>query len=710
MVLWRVSDMKKTSKNEMDKQHLKQAVIFSRGIWKIPDLKNFFPEMQLIKSPQNADCVMGWGYRPSALKARQFAQQNQLPYLALEDGFLRSVGLGVNGSPPFALVCDDVGIYYDTSRSNRLEEFILQSHDFSKEILDDAERAMRLIVKNHLSKYNHALDFQEEKKLTEKQEIVLVIDQTFGDKAVECAGVDASAFEEMFRTACAENPHAQIWLKTHPDTQSGKKTGYLTHISASESERVRILSEEINSISLLKQVDKVYCVSSHMGFEALLCGKSVSVFGRSWYAGWGLTDDRHSDISILKQQNSRRIPRTLTQLFAAAYLRYSRYINPNTGEAGTIFDVIDYLNDMRQKNAFLHGDIYCVGVSWWKRAVMKPFFQLPACRVHFVSDVQAIDLKKNHQNQRLLVWGQGKKDILAWAKQHHWAVWRMEDGFVRSVGLGSNLTPPLSLVVDDLGIYFDANRLSRLEYILQNQIFNEQEKQLAESLQQLLIQSRISKYNVGADKFDLLDLSKINRKKLLVVGQVEDDASIRLGSPEIQNNLALIQRVREKNPDAWIAYKPHPDVVSGNRIGAINPEQLNTLVDKIILENNILDCIDAVDEIHTMTSLAGFEALLRGKIVHCYGLPFYANWGLTHDHVLCERRTRKLQLFELIMATLVHYPLYIHPEKRRLIQAHIAIALFKDYKKNQSASIQRNWFAKQSEKIKQLYFSFKKSF
>ena len=36
-------------------------------------------------------------------------------------------------------------------------------------------------------------------------------------------------------------------------------------------------------------------------------------------------------------------------------------------------------------------------------------------------------------------------------------------------------------------------------------------------------------------------------------------------------------------------------------------------------------------KVWTMTSLLGFEALLRGKPVTCLGAPFYAGWGLTRD-------------------------------------------------------------------------------
>jgi len=65
----------------------------------------------------------------------------------------------------------------------------------------------------------------------------------------------------------------------------------------------------------------------------------------------------------------------------------------------------------------------------------------------------------------------------------------------------------------------------------------------------------------------------------------------------------------------------------------------------------------------TLTSLSGFDALLRGKAVTTYGLPFYAGWGLTTDMAFAAtscfaRRTRQLSLDELVAATLLRYPVY----------------------------------------------------
>lgn len=173
----------------------------------------------------------------------------------------------------------------------------------------------------------------------------------------------------------------------------------------------------------------------------------------------------------------------MLQLFAAAYLQYSRYLNPNTGEAGNLFDVIDYLATVKRKNDKLRGELYCVGMSLWKRAVAKPFFNVPSCRLKFISSTQKLAGVKLSDDTRILAWGNGKEAIVRFAEQHHIPLLPREDGFIRSVGLGSNLVPPLSLVTDDMGIYFNAETPSRLEYILQNQNFDNQDFQTALKLQ-----------------------------------------------------------------------------------------------------------------------------------------------------------------------------------------------------------------------------------
>ncbi|UOO84736.1 capsular polysaccharide biosynthesis protein [Neisseria dumasiana] len=676
--------------------------IRAQGVRKLPYLTAFLPELAVTKDKAKAECIVDWGLLPTNKKARDYAAKHHLPFIALEDGFLRSLGLGVEGWPPYSVVFDDTGIYYDTTRPSRLEQLILNADTMPSEILDDAEKAIKLILDNKLSKYNHAPEYpaNPNPRRPSEKKTVLVIDQTAGDMAVKYGSADENTFKHMFQTALSENPDAEIWVKTHPDVLSGKKRGYLTDISL-QTGNVRVLAEDINPISLLEQADKVYCVTSQMGFEAMMMEKPVVTFGLPWYAGWGISDDRHPAVHELYAQN-RRANRNMIRLFAAAYLQYSRYVNPNTGDTGTLFDVIDYLASARRLNEKLRGNLYCLGMTFWKRAVVKPFLNVPSCRPHFISSFGKLKSLTLPADAKILAWGADNEDVTAFARQHNLPLLRMEDGFVRSVGLGSNLVPPLSLVTDDMGIYFNPNTLSRLEHILQNQTFSQKDFQTASYLQRVLTESKISKYNVGKGRLNIPDTS---RKVLLVPGQVEDDASIRYGSPEIRTNLGLLKKVRGLNPDAYIIYKPHPDVVSGNRVGAIPPEEASRYADQTVTECDIITCLKYAGEVHTMTSLSGFEALLRGKAVHCYGLPFYAGWGLTHDYLNLPRRTRKLALWELIAGTLIHYPDYINPETKYRTDVTTAINILTKQKTKLQHSdlLPQHIISKQWGKLKQIY-------
>lgn len=672
-------------------------------MWRLPYLASFFPEFQLKKMSRffvwqidQRECVvMGWGLRPSTKRARAFAHRNAIPYIAIEDGFLRSVGLGVAGFPPLSLVYDDLGIYYDTTKPSRLEKLIL-SIENTPSLLEEGNKAIGLIRQYRLSKYNHAPDFVVNGSQDSNK--ILVVDQTYGDMAVTFGQADEKAFHQMLQTAINENQDAEIWVKVHPDVLAGKKRGYLTHLISNE--KIHLISEDVNVLSLLESVHKVYCVTSQMGFEALLLGKKVVTFGVPWYAGWGLTDDRHYAVQELVR-HGRRESRTLLQLFCASYLQYSRYIDPKTGQAGTLFDVIHYIHKMKQLNQRLCGDLYCVGVSLWKQAILKPFFNLPSCRLHFVKSQKKLLNRPLVSGTKLLIWGQGSENLLEFAQNHQLPVLRMEDGFIRSVGLGSNLVPPLSLVVDDLGIYFNPEIPSRLEKILETTIFSPSDLEQALELREKLIVSNIGKYNVGVTRDEF---PNVNKKRILVPGQVEDDASIQFGSPHIKSNLALLKVVRDENPDAYIIYKPHPDVVSGNRKGYIERESGLAYADLIVEKENILDCIMWADEVHTMTSLAGFEALLRDKSVHCYGIPFYSNWGLTVDRCSLSRRNRKLSLAELIAGVLLYYPIYVNPNSAHFIDANRAISLLvleRQFSSNDG--FHRLWILKQLSKLKQLY-------
>jgi capsular polysaccharide export protein len=124
-------------------------------------------------------------------------------------------------------------------------------------------------------------------------------------------------------------------------------------------------------------------------------------------------------------------------------------------------------------------------------------------------------------------------------------------------------------------------------------------------------------------------------------------------------------RARELEPDAWLIYRPHPDVEAGHRKGHIPDHQLLQFANEIERGGSVVSLIDGVEGVHCITSLGGFEALLRGKHVTTHGVPFYAGWGLTADlGPIPVRRTRRRSLDELVAATLILYPTYFDPVTR----------------------------------------------
>ncbi|WP_079478048.1 capsular polysaccharide export protein, LipB/KpsS family [Halobacillus salinus] len=311
--------------------------VLSKGMLDIPHLEAFV-KGQVVEKPKNndddLDFVAGWGKKPSAKKALDFSEKYNLKYLALEDGFLRSIGLGVDGTPPLSLCIDDIGIYYDATTPSRLE-WILNSDGWqSRNLLEQAEEAMSLIKQNYLSKYNTGPLVDKSIFKENNRKRILLVDQTYGDMSIELGLATSETFKQMYKHAVRNNPEADIYIKTHPDVISGKKQGNLSKDEVSD--QATFIYENYNPVSLVEQVDSVYVVTSQLGFEALMLGKEVHCFGMPFYAGWGLTNDQ-----LVNDRRSKK--RNLTEVFAASYILYPRYINPDTNTPGTIFDVINHL-------------------------------------------------------------------------------------------------------------------------------------------------------------------------------------------------------------------------------------------------------------------------------------------------------------------------------------------------------------------------------
>jgi capsular polysaccharide export protein len=304
--------------------------------------------------------------------------------------------------------------------------------------------------------------------------------------------------------------------------------------------------------------------------------------------------------------------------------------------------------------------IHALDFSHWKRSSLQRF--LAPANVKFVNHIAQVP-----QCATLAVWGM--RNVPA-ASARHLSVLRIEDGFLRSVGLGADLIRPVSWVVDRLGMHFDPSHPSELEMLLAQTVFSTPLLQRAAALRKRIVANRLTKYNIGGTGWQRPAHAT---RVILVPGQVQSDASLLFGAPGIKTNQELLRAVRHAHPSAHVIYKPHPDVLAGLRGSAREEVAASDLYDQLVTEACMAELLDQVDEVHCLTSLTGFEALLRDKPVSCYGLPFYAGWGLTTDMLAIPRRQRRLALDELVAAALILYPRYLDWERNRLVSPEEAL-------------------------------------
>jgi capsular polysaccharide export protein len=296
------------------------------------------------------------------------------------------------------------------------------------------------------------------------------------------------------------------------------------------------------------------------------------------------------------------------------------------------------------------------GMAWWKRDRIARFlWTADRPRIPFARDADAAMATAGAS--RIAVWPSRMPPGLA--ERAGERLVRVEDGFIRSVGLGADLHPPLSIVVDAQGIYYDPTRPSDLETILAETRFGPDLLARAAALRETIVARGISKYGSAAPP---RSSTPRDRRVVLVPGQVEDDASVRLGGSGVAGNLDLLARTRAQEPNAHILFKPHPDVDAGHRVGRVPDAALMAYADEIVRGEPMSALLARVDAVHVLTSLTGFEALLRGLEVTVHGQPFFAGWGLTRDLAPpVARRGRKLTLAELVAGSLILYPRYLDP-------------------------------------------------
>ncbi|MES2816185.1 MAG: capsular polysaccharide biosynthesis protein [Pseudomonadota bacterium] len=598
--------------------------------------------------PGPEDGVAVWGASPTAWRGEAIAARRGVPLVRIEDAFLRSVHPGrQSGEAPLGLLVDPVGIHFDSSRPSRIEEILQSSDLYNSNLLDQAKRLTDCLIFDGLSKYNNS----DADLPAPAPGYVLVVDQTVGDASIHRSGASKATFRDMLAAARRDHPERRIVIRTHPESHAGLRPGHFG--SGDAGGRVSLLTAPVSPHRLLAGAAQVFTVSSQMGFEAILHGHSPRVFGQPFYAGWGLSQD---------EQPIPRRTRMLTreELFAGAMLLAPLWYDPCRDRLCGVEEVIHQLNaEVRAWREDRHGHV-AAGMRLWKRGRLQAVFG-GTKPLLFRDAPAAADRRASRSGRSLLLWA--GKEPEAFAPKARCL--RIEDGFLRSRGLGAELVPPLSLVTDDLGIYYDPTRPSRLETLIATPLTDSQRHRAAALIDRLQTDG-LTKYNLPGAVPSLPPGHRI-----LVPGQVEDDASIQQGAGKVRTNLGLLQAVRAANPGAVILYKPHPDVEAGLRPGVIDA---SGLADLVLAQADTAALLAEVQEVWTMTSLTGFEALLRGVRVTCLGAPFYAGWGLTRDAgPVPDRRTARPDLVQLVHAALIAYPRYWDPVSHRPCPVEVAL-------------------------------------
>ncbi|KEP71431.1 capsular biosynthesis protein [Thioclava dalianensis] len=595
--------------------------------------------------PGPEDAVAVWGRSPYAARGEAIAARRGSGLIRLEDAFLRSVHPGRMGSAPLGILIDPEGVHFDSATPSRIERMLAREPLDDGAVLQRARDGIARLRALNLSKYNNF----DPTLAAPPPGYVLVIDQTKGDASVTHGGGSVAMFREMLAVARIENPGAPIVIKSHPETRAGLRAGH--YDAQSGDANTTLCDAPISPWALLEGAIAVYTVSSQMGYEAILAGHKPRVFGQPFYAGWGLTQDENP---VARRTRSL----TRAQIFAVSHILAPSWYDPCRKRLCSFEEAVDQLDaEVRAWREDRQGYVMG-GMSLWKRPHLRRFFG-------------------QHGPVRFSGTPDPKRPYLCWAtrlpKVHAASAIRLEDGFLRSRGLGADLIPPLSLIRDPVGIYYDPTQPSKLEPLIAQELPAGGRLRAARLISQIRA-AHLSKYNLGGATPELPPGYRI-----LVPGQVEDDASIRLGAGEICTNAMLLAKVRAENPDAVILFKPHPDVEAGLRPGRLAESEALRYADAVLHKSDPIALIEAVDEVWTMTSTLGFEALLRGIPVTTTGAPFYAGWGLTHDlGAVPERRQTRIDLERLVHATLIAYPRYHDPVSGLPCPVEVALARLTD--------------------------------
>ena len=300
----------------------------------------------------------------------------------------------------------------------------------------------------------------------------------------------------------------------------------------------------------------------------------------------------------------------------------------------------------------------------WKRGIISDFLHeyrtafIPGRCPLLMTLVRLCSLKK--PPYAFIFWGRKTPRILqAYATLTRTPIYRIEDGFVRSADLGARRVLPYSLVLDTTGIYFDGTRSSDIEHLLNTADITHTEQQAATYAIELIKTLQLSKYNLPMNANAPALPPRNGRKRVVILGQVDKDLSMVYGNPENWDARRMIETAVAENPGADILFRPHPEVYARIRENAVCYRRFSSSVTISPPTVPLPQLLDTADHVYVISSLSGFEAVLRDIRTTVFGTPFYAGYGFTDDRIATPRRTRLRTVTECFALAYIRYPHYL---------------------------------------------------
>ena len=152
---------------------------------------------------------------------------------------------------------------------------------------------------------------------------------------------------------------------------------------------------------------------------------------------------------------------------------------------------------------------------------------------------------------------------------------------------------------------------------------------------------------------------------MLIIAQTLGDSSLEYGVAESFTTEEMINAAIVENPESKIYLKIHPDVLTGKKSSDIDLKKIDQGITIISEDINPISLLKHFHKVYTKTSGMGFEALLVGCECVCFGMPYYAGWGMTDDRVQSKRRKRKLSIEELFAGAYILYSRYFNPYSKK---------------------------------------------